>query len=121
MGTSVLAQERKYGLIVSVRAFRRHGVRTSGNDDTLAVWQATLQPIHDQVKEFWAPFPTGQQRRDADRLGHLAGEDGPRKFRCRVGLEGGHVVQIHFLVGIGAALISARSADGIHEKRYGAL
>ena len=45
MGMSVLAQERKYGLIVSVRAFRRHGVRTSGNDDTLAVWQATLQPI----------------------------------------------------------------------------
>src|SRR5215204_5969878 len=121
MGMSVLTQERKYGLIVGVRAFRRHGVRTSGNDDTLAVWQATLQLVHDQIKEFWAPFSAGKQRRGADRFGHLAGKDRPREFRHRIGLEGSRVLQIHFLVGVGTALISARSADDIHEERYGAL
>src|SRR5215203_3171045 len=48
MRISMLAQERKDSLVVSLGAFRRHGVRTSGNDDTFAVWQATLQLIHDQ-------------------------------------------------------------------------
>src|ERR1044072_8071282 len=87
----------------------------------LAVRQAALKSIHDQVTEFRAPFPTGLQSRAPDRLGLLAGEDGPRKFCRRVGLEGSHVVQVHFLVGVGTALVSTRSADGIDEEGDGTL
>lgn len=34
----MFADKRKDSLVVCVRRFCRHGVRTSGNDDPLAVW-----------------------------------------------------------------------------------
>jgi len=47
---SMLGEERQDGLIISVRIFARHRVRTSRNNNPLAVRQASLQLIVDPEK-----------------------------------------------------------------------
>src|SRR5229473_5147409 len=68
------------------------------------------------MKEFRAPLAIGQKRRNIDRFGHIASEDRPRAFGRRVGLVGSYVVRVHFLLGIGTALVGTRSANAIYEK-----
>ena len=49
--SSMLCEERKDGPIVSVGVFARHRVRTSRDNNPLAVRQASLQLIIDPEKE----------------------------------------------------------------------
>jgi len=82
----VLAQKREHRLIECLGGFGRHGVGASANDNPLAVGQANLQLVDNQMEEFWTAVTIGQERGGIDRLRHVAGEDRSWAFRRRVGL-----------------------------------
>ena len=113
----MIPQKSKHSPIVSVGAFGGHGVRTSSNDDPLAVRQASLQLVGNSMEELGTPLAIRQEGWRIDRLGHVARENRSRAFHCRVGLMGGLVVQVHHLVGIGTRVVSSRTTGGVYEQR----
>src|SRR5450631_2631283 len=95
--SSVLGEERKDGLIISISVFARHRVRSPRDHNPLAVRQASLQLIIDPEKEILTSLAIRQQNRSSDGFGHIAGKRRPRTFRRCVGKVRRSIVRVHVL------------------------